>query len=285
MLKGKIININSTKYVVSAENKEYNCVLRGIFRKDKITPMVGDYVEINEKEGQITKILPRKNFLNRPSVANVDIALLITSVKDPALDLVLLDSLLVQVISSNIKPLICFTKTDLLDSKEQSEFKKVMQYYKNIGFDVILNENILKFKRLVKNKIVVSCGQTGAGKSSFINKMDESLNLKTQPISKALNRGVHTTRYVSLYKIENFYIADTPGFSALDLNVLTEKQIRDAFVEFKVYNCKYRDCNHINTQGCEVEQNVGSKIMKSRYENYKKFIRSVSENCSKLSKK
>ena len=118
MLEGRIKNINSTKYVVDVNDKEYNCTLRGIFRKEKITPLVGDYVEINEKELQITKIFPRINSLHRPHIANVDIALIITSVKKPDLDFVLLDKLLIHVLANNIKPVICFTKTDLLSEDE-----------------------------------------------------------------------------------------------------------------------------------------------------------------------
>jgi len=138
---------------------------------------------------------------------------------------------------------------------------------------------------LVNNKVVVTCGQTGAGKSTFINSIDESLHLETKPISESLNRGVHTTRYVSLYKIENFYIADTPGFSSLDVSMLTEEQIKEGFIEFDKYHCEYRDCSHINTDGCEVEPNVGKEIRPSRYENYKKFIKEHNEGSSKLFKK
>ncbi|MBE6155863.1 MAG: ribosome small subunit-dependent GTPase A [Firmicutes bacterium] len=285
MLKGRIKNINSTKYIVDVNDKDYTCVLRGIFRKEKITPLVGDYVEINEKELQITKILPRKNYLHRPNIANVDIALIITSVKKPDLDLILLDKLLVHVLANNIRPVICFTKTDLLTEDEQKDFKKIMKYYKNAGYDAILNENVLKFKMLVHDKVVVTCGQTGAGKSTFINMIDDSLHLETNPISESLNRGVHTTRYVSLYKIENFYIADTPGFSSLDLTNLTVEQIRNGFNEFSDYPCQYHDCSHINTDGCNVFPKVGKKILESRYNNYKKFIKEHNESSSKLFKK
>ena len=285
MLKGRIKNINSTKYIVDVNDKDYDCVLRGLFRKEKITPLVGDYVEINENELQITKVLPRKNFLHRPNIANVDIALIITSVKKPDLDLVLLDKLLVHVMANNIKPVICFTKTDLLSDEEFKAFKKIMKYYKNAGYDAILNENVLKFKLLVNDKVVVTCGQTGAGKSTFINRIDENLHLETKPISESLNRGVHTTRYVSLYKIENFYIADTPGFSSLDLSMLEEKQIKESFIEFDKYSCKYKDCSHINTDGCEVIKYIGDKILDSRYNNYKKFIKEYNESSSKLFKK
>lgn len=283
MLKGRIYNINSTKYLVDANNESYDCVLRGIFRKQKITPLVGDYVDINENTNQIVKIYDRKNFLSRPNIANIDIALIITSVKKPDLDLILLDKLLSSVIARNIDAVICFTKVDLLTKEKQKSFEQIQSYYESIGIKTIINTQIDKFEQIAANKVVALCGQTGAGKSTFINKIDSSFNLKTNPISESLNRGIHTTRYVSLYKIKDYFIADTPGFSALELNDLTNEMIRDSFIEFAKYDCKYRDCNHINTDGCKVINN--KEILSSRYDNYVKFIKENNENSSKLFKK
>ena len=273
MLKGKISNINSTIYTVDVNNQEYFCSLKGRFRYAKITPLVGDYVDINEQEKQIINIYPRINSLTRPNIANVDIALIITSTKNPNLDLVLLDKLLVHIINNKIKPIICFTKIDLLNKEELNTFKKIKKYYEDIGIKTINNTEISLFNKLVKNKVVVTCGQTGSGKSSFINKLDSHLNLQTNAISLSLNRGIHTTRYVSLYKIKDYYIADTPGFSALDLKNFTKEQIKDAFLEFNNYSCKYKDCFHINTDGCKILNN--QNILLSRYENYCKFIKEV----------
>lgn len=284
MKKGRIININSSLYLVESDVK-YTCTLRGIFRKDKITPLVGDYVEFDENDKRITKILERKNYLLRPNISNVDIALIVTSVKKPDLDLVLLDKLLVHVITSNITPLIVFTKADLLTEDEKENIEIIKQYYESIGVISIYNYEISSFKKIVKDKVIVCAGQTGAGKSSLINRIDPSFDLETKPISESLNRGVHTTRYVSLYNIDDFYIADTPGFSALELNNISDEDIRHAFYEFNNYSCKYSDCSHINTDGCNVFDKVGNEILKSRYDNYVKFIKEKNESSSKFSKR
>lgn len=281
MLEGQIININSNRYKVLSNDKEFICSARGKFRNAKITPMVGDYVQIDSNNKQIINILPRKNFLLRPNVANVDIALIITSVKKPDLDLYLLDKLLTIVSFNKIKPIICFTKIDLLNNEELINFKKMRNYYEKI-YDVIDNNQIDLFKSKAQDKIVVLCGQTGSGKSTFINKIDASLNLKTNEISVSLGRGVHTTRMTSLYKEDNFYICDTPGFSSLDLTNMSIDDLKYSFLEFNNYNCKFNDCNHINTLGCQIENN--DNILNSRYENYKLFLKEINENRSKLFK-
>lgn len=283
MLKGRIKSINSTKYLVDVNDTIYDCTVRGIFRKKKLTPLVGDYVEINEKDLQIVEILPRNNFLKRPNIANVDYAVIITSVKKPDLDLNLLDKMLVMINAYNVKPIICFSKIDLLTQDEYQNYLKIKDYYKNIGIKVLENTEIDELKKTLSGKVATLCGQTGAGKSSLLNKIDGSLGLETNPISESLNRGVHTTRYVSLYKFEDFYIADTPGFSSLTFEELDEETIRSGFIEFQKYDCAYRDCSHINTDGCKIENN--NDILASRYTNYVKFIKEYHEDSSKLFKK
>lgn len=283
MLKGRIININSSNYTVIAKDKKYVCTVRGVFREKKVTPLVGDNVVINVKDRQIIEILKRKNQLQRPSVANIDMSLIMVSVKKPNLDLLLLDKLLVHSLASKITPIICFTKCDLLNDDEYEKIKEIKKYYKQIGFEVIENTESSYFKKLVSGKTVVCAGQTGSGKSTFINKIDSTLDLKTAPISKALGRGVHTTRFNSIYKVDDFYIVDTPGFSALDFDNIDKEVIKDCFIEFNNYTCKYTGCYHINIDGCGIEGN--KNILPSRYKNYKRFIKEKNESSSKFFKK
>ena len=148
-----------------------------------------------------------------------------------------------------------------------------MKYYTNIGIKVTTNKNFYKLKRFIKNKTLVLTGQTGAGKSSLLNKLDKKLNLATNEISEALGRGKHTTRHVELFKYKTSFIADTPGFSSLDLTNLTKEQIKNSFIEFNKVDCPYKDCNHTNEKECIIKKLVqDKKIMKSRYENYINLI-------------
>lgn len=272
MTKGIIIKINSTIYTVKSDNNTFNCVLRGKFRYDKITPYVGDRVLFNKEDLVINEILERDNYLNRPPVANIDYNIIVTSLKKPNYNSTLLDKLISISEINNIKPILLFTKIDLASKSELKEYKKIIKYYKSIGYNVFTNKRINKLKRIIKNKIVTVSGQTGAGKSTFINKLDSSLNLKTNEISESLGRGKHTTRMVELYNINNIYIMDTPGFSQIDFNKEDIDKIKDSFIEFN-NNCLFKDCKHIKEQGCNVIDRVNNNIiLKSRYDNYIRFI-------------
>lgn len=272
-MKGQIIKIVSNDYFVLCDKKTYICKSRGKFRVENITPQVGDYVFFDIENKYILEILPRKNSLLRPNVSNIDQAFIVTSLKEPNFSDYLLDKLLVVCLSNNIKPVICFTKKDLLNKNEYKKIKQYIKYYKKLGFKVIFNTDIFKIKRLFKNKTTVFTGQTGAGKSSLMNKLDKSLNFEVNEISKALGRGKHTTRYVTLVNLYNGKVLDTPGFSAIDLSNLSDEEIRKSFIDFDKYNCLYDNCMHINEKECEVKKAVmGGKILSSRYENYKKII-------------
>lgn len=270
-MEGKIIKIISNDYTVLSNNSNYVCKSRGKFRNANITPLVGDEVVFDELNNYILEVKKRKNELLRPPVSNIDNALIITNVK-PTFNTNLLDKLLCIVEFNNIKPIICFTKLDLLNEEELNDIKKYMDYYKKIGYEVYDNRNIVEIKKIFKNKITVLTGQSGAGKSTLLNKIDPKLNLKTDEISVALGRGKHTTRHVELLEIEDGLVADTPGFSSLDFIGMTNEDIRDNFIEFNLYKegCKYRDCMHLNEDECGIKSNPN--IIKSRYDNYKNFV-------------
>ncbi len=283
MKQGIIIKNISNQYDCLVDEKVLVCTPRGKFRHSKLTPLVGDKVLVDPEKKLITDILERKNELKRPSVANVDIALIITSTKEPDISLNLLDKQIVNIEKNNITPVIVFTKLDLLNSEQLKDIKNIMRYYKNIGYKVLTNKNLFKLKLLLKKKIVVLTGQTGAGKSSLINKLDKSKNVKTSPISKALGRGVHTTRNTEIYEVKNIYIVDTPGFSSLDIADIKPTELKKYFKEFNYINCKFNDCTH--EKNCEITKAVENGIIrKSRYENYLKLLKESYESSSKLFK-
>lgn len=274
-MEGIIVKNISNDYVVLCKNGEYTCKPRGKFRNDKITPLVGDTVVIDPDNKYILDIKPRKNMLIRPSVANIDQALIVTSVKEPDFSTNLLDKLLVVITYNNIEPIICLTKLDLLNDGELKEIKKYIEYYESIGYKVILNTDKKELKEILKNKLTVITGQSGAGKSTLLNTLDKNLELKTNEISKALGRGKHTTRHVELYHIYDGLVVDTPGFSAIDLSDIPNIGIRDNMKEMydNLDDCKYRDCMHIKEDGCAVKKKVETgEILQSRYNNYKSFI-------------
>lgn len=272
---GRIIKCISNDYTVLADDKTYLCKSRGKFRKLQLTPLVGDLVKFDEQQCYILEILPRKNSLVRPPVANIDQAILITSVRHPDFSSYLLDKLITVVEFNHIKPIICFTKLDLLEEKEKSKMEKIISYYREIGYEVFTNTEVEKIKGIFKQKVSVFTGQTGAGKSTLLNKLDSTLQIKTGEISMALGRGRHTTRHTELLSIEGGLVADTPGFSALSLEELSPEDIRDQFVEFNQYRhlCKYKDCMHRKEQHCMIKEKVeDGTILKSRYDNYLNFI-------------
>ena len=284
-MQGRITKQISNQYTVEVDGEKIVCNARGKFKNMGLSPVVGDIVEIDADNKTIEEINTRKNKLDRPVVANVDIALIVTSLKKPDLSLNLLDKLLTIVLSNNIEPIIILTKIDLVNKKDLKEYKKIFNYYENLGIKVIPNTKLHKLKRTIKEKVVVLTGQTGAGKSTMLNKLDKSLNIETKPISEALNRGVHTTRHTELYKIGKMYMVDTPGFSALDINILDVNKLQETFKEFKKYSCMYKDCTHNNESGCGVKKAVeDGLILKSRYDNYINLLKVVYENSSKLYK-
>jgi len=271
---GKIIKQISNDYTVKVDNELYVCKARGKFRNIGVTPLVGDNVVIDENNNYILEILDRKNELDRPSVSNIDQVVIVTSVKIPDFSSNLLDKLLTIIEFNNIKPVICFTKLDLLNEIELEEIEEIMDYYRKIGYEVYSNTDS-KLKEIFKDKITVFAGQSGAGKSSLLNRLDNSLNLEIGEVSIALGRGRHTTRHTELIEVLGGLIADTPGFSSIDFRDMKKSDIRDNFIEFNQYreSCEYKDCMHINELKCAIKEKVEKNIIKkSRYENYLKFV-------------
>jgi len=272
-MTGTIIKNISNSYTVIANKKKYICTPCGKLRNQKKIPLVGDEVIFDEKNNYILDINKRKNELIRPQIANVDQAIIVTSVKKPDFDSYLLDKTLTIISYNNITPVIYFSKLDLLSSDEAIKIKNIINYYKQIGYHT--TTTIDELKKIIHNKIVVLTGQSGAGKSTLLNKIEPTLNLKTDEISLALGRGKHTTRHTELYDINGTYIVDTPGFSKIDLIGMNNYDIRDNMKEMfdNLHNCKYSDCMHLSEDGCAVTKLLHEKqILKSRYNNYKSFI-------------
>lgn len=274
-MQGQIIKQVSNDYSVLLINSDIViCKARGKFRKLGLTPLVGDYVIINEKDQYITEILPRKNLLIRPSIANVDQAIVVTSTQIPAFSTNLLDKLLVTIEFNNIKPIICLTKLDLISDEKKADVMKYIKYYRKIGYSVYENTDF-KLKDIFKDRVSVLAGQSGAGKSTLLNKLDNNLNIEIGEVSVALGRGRHTTRHTELIHVLDGYVADTPGFSSINFDNMSLEDIRDQFIEFNQYRdlCEYKDCMHDKENGCEIKRRVASgDIILSRYENYLKFI-------------
>ena len=272
-MEGLIVKILSDKCYVKTNKEVVVCNLRGKFRMQKLLPLVGDKVLINEKEKVIEKVLPRRNEIRRPPVSNITQGLIIASVKNPNLDTNLIDKILVELEYNRIKPIICFTKLDLLNKEELNTCMEVINYYQKL-YQVYLNTEIDKIKKIFKNEVTVFIGQTGAGKSTLLNKLDANLSLKTGEISMALGRGKHTTRHVEIIEILDGMLLDTPGFSALEFPNMMQEEIRDAFIEFKDYPCPYRDCMHIKENDCNVKKAVlDGNIPEFRYQNYLDLVK------------
>lgn len=275
-MQGQIIGNKSNLYKVKYEDNYILCKARGKFKNENLKPLVGDRVLFDIDKQMIMTLLPRKNELIRPPICNVDQALIVMSVKEPSFDDYLLDKMINIIHYHKIDVIICLTKLDLLNQNERETIDTYIDYYCSLGYSVVINTDLDKLKALLKNKVTTVTGQSGVGKSSLLNKLDNRLNLKTNGISIALGRGKHTTKHVELIAIGDALIADTPGFSSLSFNKMTKEDIRDGMLEFSMYkdDCKYRDCFHLKEDDCQIKKMVDKNIvLKSRYNNYQKFIK------------
>ncbi|KKB39298.1 ribosome small subunit-dependent GTPase A [Bacillus thermotolerans] len=288
MPKGKIVKALSGFYYVADGEQMIQCRGRGVFRKRKVSPLVGDYVEYqaeNELEGYILAIDERENELVRPPIANVDQVILVFSAVRPDFSTALLDRFLVLVESKNIEPLICITKTDLLSKEEEDVIHQYAEQYRSIGYPVILTslnkeEAIGELRSCLKGRTSVFAGQSGVGKSSLLNALKPELELKTNDISDSLGRGKHTTRHVELINVEDGLVADTPGFSSLELTEIEAEELAGCFPEMVEQSdaCKFRGCLHVNEPKCAVKGAVESGSIPSyRYEHYLQFMDEIKE--------
>lgn len=277
-MQGEVVKVISNQFYVKVNNNVLICTQRGVLKKNKTLPLVGDKVLVDIKKQVIEKILPRKNEIVRPPVANIDQAIVVTSLKHPDFSTNLLDKLLVQLEINKIKPIICLTKKDLLSSIELTNYLEIINYYQKIGYLVLDNTETKKILKELENKITVFLGQTGAGKSTLLNKLFPDLNLKTGEVSLALGRGKHTTRVVEIIEIGSIKVLDTPGFSALSFLKYDLESVKEAFIEFKNYPCLYKDCNHDKELECNLKKAVlAGQVLESRYENYLNFKKEFSE--------
>lgn len=279
-MQGKIIKgIAGFYYVHVAGSGIYECKAKGIFRKDNFKPLVGDNVEITvlneeEKEGSVTSILPRRNSLIRPAVANVDQAFLIFAMENPKPNFLLLDRFLIMMEQQEIPAVICFNKKDVGD---KDEMEKLYEIYTGCGYRVVLSstyegEGMDEIREILNGKTTVVAGPSGVGKSSITNCMQGEVQMETGEISKKLKRGKHTTRHSQVIPVEkNTFLVDTPGFSSLYLTDMKEEELRDYFPEFVMYEpqCRFQGCMHIHEPGCAVKEALSEgKISQQRYDNY-----------------
>ena len=288
-MQGKIIKgIAGFYYVHVVESGLYECKAKGVFRKEKVKPLVGDMVEITildeeKKTGNIVEICGRRNELIRPAVANIDQALVVFAVAKPKPHFNLLDRFLVMMESKDIPVVLCFNKKDIATEPEIQELKDI---YEKCGYRIVFTsavegENTEELKELLQGKTTAIAGPSGVGKSSLINIFQPNANMETGSISEKIERGKHTTRHSELIWIEdNTYIMDTPGFSSLYTNDFEKEELKYYFTEFSEYEgmCRFLGCDHIHEPGCAVKQALDEgKIHPVRYANYLEMYNELKE--------
>lgn len=281
--QGRIIKIVSNRYEVLDSNKiRVLCIAMGKLRKHE-APLVGDLVEFERFSNQngIQKILPRKNALVRPAIANVDQAMIVMSCKDPDFSTTLIDRLIFLICYANIKPILCITKLDLI-SEDDPIHKQINEYLRS-GYEVYQSGKGYGSDEIIQvlhGKISVLTGQSGAGKSSLLNRIDPTFHLQTQEISKALGRGKHTTRHCELHEIAGGWVGDTPGFSSMDFSTMKIDVLASCIPDFQndAPHCCFRDCIHKNEPDCAVIEAVkNDKICKARHDHYLEIVEMIQQ--------
>ncbi len=286
MPKGIIICTSSNVYQVAEGEKVYKCLARGKFKKEKISPLVGDEVEFTitnseKQEGVIEQILPRKNELKRPKMANLTQLILVVSMKMPSPDLLLLDKQLVFAEFMGLKATIVLNKVDLEDKEE---IDRIAELYEDIGYKIIQTNakegiKVEEITALLEGETTAFAGNSGVGKSTLINSIFEQELTQEGDISDKNQRGKNTTTSTTLYKYkENSYIADTPGFSTFEINEIPKEDLCHYFVEFVPYldKCEFQGCSHIKEENCGVKEALeAGKISSQRYDNYIKIYNNL----------
>jgi ribosome biogenesis GTPase len=286
ILEGKIIkNYNGFYYVEVDNDKVYSCKVKGKLKKNRFSLCTGDFVlfEYDEKhngESMITEILPRKNYLSRPIVANIDLIVVATSCVDPNFSYLLTDKLLALAEIAKIPVIIILNKVDLA---KEDFLTKCKATYESIGYKVfpisVKNKiGIVELERELHGKTTAFAGTSGVGKSSTINAIEPGLKLKTGIVSEKIGRGKHTTRYAELLPFAKGYLVDTPGFGNLSLEDIDAVELRKAFIEFRKYSneCKFNTCTHTHEPKCEVKAALErGEISRSRYESYLTILEEI----------
>ena len=280
-MQGRIIRgIAGFYYVHVPEMGIYECKAKGIFRKNKLKPLVGDFVKLSildeeNKKGNIDEVLDRDNELIRPAVANINQALVIFAIKKPEPNLNLLDRFLIMMEQKEIPCVLVFNKSDLASEEEKQTLRDI---YKNSGCEILFisakqDEGIETIREVLRGKTSTVAGPSGVGKSSLINKLQTDVNMETGSISEKIERGKHTTRHTEFIPIgEDTFIMDTPGFSSLAVFDMEKEELEQFYPEFNEYRdtCRFNGCSHTHEPGCGVKEAIEEgKISKERYENYK----------------
>ena len=284
-LQGRVLKNYNGYYYVSVEDKIYTCKVKGKMKQNRFSLATGDMVsfQMGEKdEGMIKKVLPRKNFLLRPTIANLDLLVVTFACASPDFSYLLADKLFALAELAKIPAILVLNKKDIAPDGLIDEVKAT---YEKIGYEVFAisadnNEGVEPLREKLRGKICAFGGPSGVGKSSTINAIDSTVDLRTGEVSEKIGRGKHTTRYAQLLPFDEGYIADTPGFGNLLFEDFDEKNLVDCFKEFAEFEdgCKFCPCNHTHEPVCGVKEAVASgEVAQSRYQSYLDILQEIKE--------